>query len=268
VEPRERYRLGTQGLAYADWVGPFYPEGLSQERWLRFYATRFNALELNTTFYAVPPPERVEKWCRSVPESFRFAIKVGKHITHDAPLRHALDPLKEFVLAMRPFGERLGPLLLQFSPWCGIEQLADFGNLLENLPAGARYAVEFRSPGWQRDDVYRLLEKHRVALVGADHLEHPEQARLQATADFLYVRLVGNHGRYQDNSREVFDPTDALRTWLERIEAADPTRSREVWVMCGNDFAGHAPASLRRFARLAGIEVAAEVRQQSLFEAE
>jgi len=260
------FRLGTMGLAYDDWRRTFYPDRLATSRWLGFYASRFDALELNTTFYALPTRERIERWCAAVPATFRFALKVGRKVTHEVPLRHAIEPLKEFVAGVAPhFGPRLGPLLLQLPPWCGIEQAADLRRLLEALPAGPRYAVEFRSADWATDATRHLLADHGVALVGLDHEEHPEQAKLEPTTDFVYIRLVGKHGRFEDTGRELFDPTPRLEFWRDRL-AQLPAAPREAWVLFNNDFAGHAPATLRRFARLVGVDLPSEERQTSLFD--
>ena len=120
-----------------------------------------------------------------------------------------------------------------------------------------------------RDETYRLLTEYNVALVGVDHDEHPEQAQLRATADFVYIRLKGKHGRYVETGREMVDPTEQLRAWLEWIRAVEAESGpRETWIACSNDFAGHSPATLRRFAALAGVELpkpAAESRQTTLF---
>lgn len=263
------YRLGTHGFSYKDWRGPFYPKSAKQADWLQHYAARFDAIEMNTTFHATPSREVLAGWYRKTPNDFRFAVKVGQHITHDAPLRHAAEPMRDFVAAMQPLGEKLGPLLIQLAPWCGIDQLADFRTFLAALPRGPQYAVEFRNAGWRKQAVYDALRESNVALVALDHEEHPEQAELIPTADFLYVRLVGKHGRYDTEEAERYDPTDLLRVWLEKIRAVEAEQGpSETWFMCGNDYAGHAPATLRRFAALAGVALPqppAEPRQTTLF---
>ncbi len=108
------WRLGTTGLAFDGWVGSFYPSGLSKTRWIEFYSRRFDALELNTTFYATPTPERIAAWRKAVPPDFRFSAKVGKHITHDAPLSAGVEPLRRFLRDCQPFGESLSLWLMQF----------------------------------------------------------------------------------------------------------------------------------------------------------
>jgi uncharacterized protein YecE (DUF72 family) len=254
------------GLAYDDWLGPFYPPKTPKNRWLPYYAGMFNAIELNTTFHAVPTPDRVAGWAAAVPEHFRFAVKASKQATHDVPLAAAREPLAAFIDSVRSFGSRLGPILLQLPPWCGVEQTSGLQTLLASLPADLRFAVEFRSADWLTESTFELLARHNAAFVGLEHEDHPQHAQVRATTDFLYVRIVGKHGRYDDIGREVFDPTEQLEAWWRRIEAAAGPEVREVWVTFNNDFAGFAPATLRRFAKIAGVELAKPPRQRDLFE--
>jgi uncharacterized protein YecE (DUF72 family) len=258
-------RLGTMGLAYDDWLGPFYPPKTPKNRWLPYYAGCFDAIEMNTTFHAVPTPERVSGWAAAVPEHFRFAVKASKQATHDVPLAAAREPLSVFIDSVRSFGPRLGPIVLQLPPWCGSEQMPGLRTLLSSLPADLRFAVEFRSADWLKEPVFDLLARHNAAFVGLEHEDHPQHALLRATADFLYVRIVGKHGRYDDVGREVFDPTEHLESWWQRIQAAAGPEVREVWVMFNNDFAGFAPGTLRRFAKIAGVELPVPERQRGLF---
>ena len=136
----------------------------------------------------------------------------------------AREPLAVFIDSVRSFGPHLGPIVLQLPPWCGAEQMSGLASLLQSLPADLRFAVEFRSADWLKEPTFELLTRHNVAFVGLEHEDHPEHALVRATADFVYVRIVGKHGRYDDIGREVFDPTEQLRTWSERVIE-----------LCGND---------------------------------
>jgi uncharacterized protein YecE (DUF72 family) len=153
--------------------------------------------------------------------------------------------------------------LIQLPPWCGFEQFRALRTLVESLPRVLQFAVEFRAADWRREATFQLLEDHNIALVGLDHEEHTEQADLRTTSDVVYLRLVGKHGRYEDLGHETYDPTERLSFWLDKVRRASPVR--EAWVLFNNDFAGHAPATLRRFAALAGVELPTEIRQGTLF---
>jgi uncharacterized protein YecE (DUF72 family) len=265
------WRLGTMGLAYKEWRGNFYPQHLPMREWLRCYATQFSAIEMNTTFYATPDRDRLEAWAAATPADFRFAIKVGRHVTHDTPLVETPPLLTSFVEGVRPLGEKLGPLLLQLAPHHRARELGALRYLFRSLPRDVRFALELRHYSWRHERVFpqlcELLAEHNVALVGLDHEQHPEQSQLVRTADFLYVRLVGRHGRYETQSHELFDPTPALAKWQQRIEAVDTLGLRDAWVLFNNDYAGHGPTTLRRFARLAEAPLApSPVQQKRLFE--
>ena len=263
-----QWHLGTTGLSFDDWVGPFYPPGTPSSKWLAFYARNFPCVELNTTFYALPPAERIRQWVETVGPDFRFSAKVVKSISHDAPLSQAIDPFRRFVEGLQPFGPQLEVLLLQFPPGLSIGQLPALERLLATLPNTPRLAVEFRCASWIHPETEALLARYGVAWVGLEHDDCPPMARVMATTDFLYVRLVGKHGRFETESHELFDPTPELTVWRDRIQAAITPQTRHVWVLFNNDFAGHGPATLRRFAALAGIELPAPpavARQKRLF---
>lgn len=251
------------GYAYDDWLGPFFPRGLARPNWLSFYSHHHDSIEMNTTFHAVPSIDRVKAWRDSVPTNFRFAIKVNKRITHELPLRDATGEMKAFIDVVRHFEEMLGPLLLQFPPVMLGTELPSLAKFLDGLPGNLRFAVEFRDRSWLREETYALLSGHNIALVMLDHEDHRYAADVPATADFSYVRLVGKHGRYEDIGYETWDPTADLKEWKQRIEARG---GGEAWVLFNNDFAGHAPATLRRFAKLVDAPSVTNVAPPTLFD--
>lgn len=182
-----RLYTGTSGFAYASWKPAFYPAKTAQKDFLKYYATRLNAVEINYTFRQLPSAATLEKWVEATPAGFVFCCKAHQRITHILRLKEseftgvffkAIDPLRS--------ARRLGPVLFQLAPnfKCDVPLLEAF---LEKLPAEVRVAFEFRNASWLVDEVYRLLEKHRVSLCLAesDKLEIPQVV----TADFVYSRL-------------------------------------------------------------------------------
>lgn len=263
-----RWRLGTAGYHYSGWAdGRFYPDGMPQSKWLGYYASRFDAIELNTTFHAMPTAEKVRKWRGRVGQEFRFAVKASRTVTHEGPLEQAGPAMAEFLAVARELGDRLGPVLLQLPPEVTAEQTDGLATLLESLPGDVRFAIEFRSATWFRAGTFELLRARNVALVAAELEGHPESSAITPTANFLYVRLLGRHGRFPDETRERFDPTPRLIDWHRRIvEASRQADAKECWVVFNNDYAGHAPATLRRFAKIAGVSLAeGPARQGELF---
>jgi uncharacterized protein YecE (DUF72 family) len=182
-----RLYCGTSGFAYPSWKPDFYPAKMGQKDFLKHYATRLNAVEINYTFRQLPSAATLEKWVEATPAEFVFACKAHQRITHILRLKEseftgvffkAIDPLRS--------ARRLGPVLFQLAPnfKCDAGLLESF---LAKLPPDLLYAFEFRNTSWLVDEVYRLLEKHRVALCLAesDKLEIPQVI----TAGFVYSRL-------------------------------------------------------------------------------
>jgi uncharacterized protein YecE (DUF72 family) len=178
---------GTSGFAYAAWKPDFYPQKLASKNFLQHYATRLDAVEINYTFRQLPKSTTLENWVAAVPEGFRFACKAHQRITHFNRLKEseftdvffrAIDPLRA--------ARRLGPVLFQLPPNFKID-VALLTAFLAKLPVDVRCAFEFRNASWLTDEVYKLLEKHRVALCLAesDTFEVPKVV----TADFVYARL-------------------------------------------------------------------------------
>jgi len=196
---------GTSGFAYPTWKPDFYPPKLPAKDFLKYYATRLNAVEINYTFRQLPKATTLENWINATPEGFTFVCKAHQRITHIFRLREseftdvffkAIDPLR----ATR----RLGPVLFQLAPNLKAD-LPTLTAFVEKLPKDIRCAFEFRNKSWLIDEVYRLFEKHGIALCLAesDKFEVPEVV----TAGFVYVRL-----RKEDYSAE------------ERAEVADRVR--------------------------------------------
>lgn len=260
AESSPGWHLGTSGLAFDGWKGTFYPAGMPSSKWLSFYAQNFTCLELNTTFYATPSAERMRQWVETAGPAFWFTAKAPKAITHDAPLSQGAGLFRRFAEEVAAFGSSLGVVLLQFPPAVTVEQLPALERLLAAWDSPVRLAVEFRSASWIHRETETLLREREVAWVGLEHDDCPPMARIVPTTDFLYVRLVGKHGRFATESHELFDPTEELEVWFNRISSAivateqDETPTiRDVYVMFNNDFAGHGPATLRRFATMAGV---------------
>src|SRR5579872_3849525 len=84
-------RIGTSGWVYGDWRERFYPKGVSQRRWLGYYAERFDTVELNATTYRLPSPDQVRTWCDVVPEGFAYTVKLSRLITHRRDLPPRVD---------------------------------------------------------------------------------------------------------------------------------------------------------------------------------
>jgi len=178
---------GTSGFAYSSWKPDFYPKNVPQKDFLKHYATRLNAVEINYTFRQLPSASTLENWVAATPAGFVFACKAHQRITHILRLKES-EFLDVFFKAIDPLrsARRLGPVLFQLAPNFKVD-VPLLEAFLAKLPEGLRYAFEFRNTTWLVDEVYALLEKHKVALCLAesDRLEVPHVI----TADFVYSRL-------------------------------------------------------------------------------
>jgi len=179
---------GTSGFAYPAWKPAFYPAKLASAKFLGYYASRLNSVEINYTFRRLPAVKTLENWVTQTPEGFLFAPKAHERITHQMRLKDAGEFTEVFLRSIDPLRvtRRLGPVLFQLPPFlrCDPATLEAFLGL---LPADLRVAFEFRHVSWLTDEVYRVLEKHRAALCLAESekLEIPEVI----TGDFVYFRL-------------------------------------------------------------------------------
>lgn len=250
-------RLGTQGWNYPAWVGPFFPSGTRAADFLGVYSRAFDTVEVDSTFYAVPPESTVRGWAERTPEGFVFALKLPREITHERRLVGAEPVLDEFVERVRLLGPKLGPLLVQLGPDFGPTELPALESFLPRLPPDLRFAIEFRQSAWIVREVFDLLAMHNVAIALNDGRWIPRRWLLslvdRPTADFHYVRWMGADRELVDFSRIQLDRSDDLEVWADALRPL-PARGVPVYGYLNNYFAGHAPASTRDLQGRLGIE--------------
>jgi uncharacterized protein YecE (DUF72 family) len=253
-------RVGTQGWNYDAWVGPFYPIGTHQADFLPIYARAFDTVEVDSTFYAVPPTKTVRAWADRTPKGFTFALKLPQEITHERRFRDVDEVAQLFFERARELGDKLGSILIQLGPDFELAELPVLARFLPTLPADIRFAVEFRRRAWINDGVLALLADHGVALSLTDGRWIPRKQMLalatRPTTNFLYVRLMGPSRDIVDYSRVQMDRTNELELWSGVLWPAAET-GRTVYVYVNNHFAGHSPASareLQRFLRQTPVE--------------
>ena len=250
--------IGTQGWNYAAWVGPFYPRGTRASEYLSTYARGFRAVEVDSTFYAVPDARAVRGWAARTPPDFTFALKMPKEITHERRLRDADGLVGEFLGRARELGPKLGPILLQMGPDFAPDELPAVEPFLTRLPRDLRFAIELRQSRWMDSGVLphllEVLARHGVALALSDGRWIPRETMLelaeQATADFLYVRWMGPDREITDYSHVQFDRSEEIRAWSDVLKHA--VNTRDVFGFFNNHFAGHSPASAREMQGLLG----------------
>ena len=284
-------RIGISGWTYAAWRGVFYPPGLPQRLELEHASQRMNSIEINGSFYSLQRPASYRRWAQETPETFVFAVKGGRFITHMKKLRDVRVPLANFFASgLLLLGEKLGPILWQFPAQWRYDPVR-FATFLEQLPrtpqeASAlaeentlaperawtaalhsrplRYAFEVRHPSFFTSDFTGLLRQHHAALVFADTAGMWPYAE-EVTADFVYLRLHGAEQLYASGySDEQLDWwAERIRAWQAGGEPPDARRitseravgggTRDVYVYFDNDAKVHAPFDAIRLAsRLQG----------------
>ena len=245
-------RLGTQGWSYPDWIGVFYPPGARQEHFLPFYARVFDTVELDTTFYHPPRASIVRSWDRHTPPEFRFAAKVPQAITHTARLSKVGELMQALARALEPLEEKLGPVLVQmpaeFTRDPGSVGLLD--RFLAASPATVRLAVEFRDASWHVPATFDLLRARRAAFAWTEWRDLPRLA--EVTADFLYLRWLGDRREIEHYERVCVDRAESFAAWERDLGRALP-EVREVFGYFNNHWAGHSPASANEMKRRLGL---------------
>ncbi len=240
-------RVGTMGWSYADWNGPFYPEAGPGREAIRLYSRVLDVVEIDSTFYGTPRETTVRNWRDSTPPGFLFCPKIPRLITHDAGLRDVAAPLEEFTATMALLGPKRGPMLIQLPPSFTRDSLSDLKTFMPLLAQvsdrTARFAIEFRHRSLVGPDVSELLSEHNVALVAADYPAMPK--RMEATADFTYVRLVGRHGAYEQHRESQADRSAEIAAWADALRS-NQSRFSVAYVFCNNDYEGFSPATVNK----------------------
>jgi uncharacterized protein YecE (DUF72 family) len=236
-----RVRIGTSGWSYEHWSGIFYPDHVASARRLEYYATRFNTVEIDATFYRMPSEHAVRAWRDEVPEGFAFAVKGSRFVTHFRRLANAEEATSAFLERIGLLGDKLEVVLWQLPPNLKRDtRLLDA--FLGGLPVGRiRHAVEFRHESWLRDETFEVLRAHGAAHVNVSSDEMPEERTV--SADFVYVRFHGTetyHGAYQ---------RPALEPWADFL-AEQEAEGRDIYAYFNNDAEGHAPRDAERLATM------------------
>jgi uncharacterized protein YecE (DUF72 family) len=224
--------IGCSGWNYKDWRGLVYPKGLPASRWLEHYATLFDTVEVNSTFYRLARPDAVARWIEETPPDFLFTLKASRYLTHVKRLTDLGQGVERFYESVKPLvgSPKLGPILWQL-PASFHRDDDRLASALEGLPPG-RHCFEFRHESWFTSDVYALLREHGTALVIGDSPKRPFQTH-EMTADWTFVRLHhgarGRRGNYSEAELEEW--ADRIARWRRRVE---------VFAYFNNDWEGFA----------------------------
>jgi uncharacterized protein YecE (DUF72 family) len=259
-------RLGTSSFTADGWSGAFYPKGMKSAEYLRYYSTRFDTVEVDSTFYRCPTIEAVNNWALKTPPGFIFSLKVPRTITHEKVLVECDKEFEEFIGAAHVLGGKLGPLVFQFSNFNKdsfsnpIQFFSRLKAFMKKLPriGGYKFAVEIRNKWWLTKRFTELLKENKVALVLQNHSFMPLVERIFSTidpitADFVYIRLLGDRKAIEAKTtvwnQVVEDKTASMNSWVEVCRMVQ-ARGIPQYVYFNNHYEGFAVASVERFRRL------------------
>jgi uncharacterized protein YecE (DUF72 family) len=251
--------VGTAGFSYPDWKGNFYPRDIGQSAMLEDYSLHFPVVEINSTYYAIPDPRRMNSMARRTPPWFLFNVKANREMTHD--ISNGDGAFTDFRKAIRPLQDhgKLGCVLAQF-PW-GFKSTAQNAGYLEKLAGrleGIETVVEFRNAGWENDETLDLLSSLGLGYCCVDEprLRGLPSARVVMTSRTAYLRM---HGRNAENwwaegrqSWERYDylySEEELAEWLPGVEKMSDSSDR-VYVIFNNHYKGQAPTNAHTFEQM------------------
>lgn len=224
----KKYHIGCTVWSLKEWVGNFFTDDAKQSDFLSQYASVFNSVEGNTTFYHIPNEKTVKKWSKSTPDGFKFCFKFHRSITHDKQLLNVEDDVLRFVETFDDISDRLGPFHIQLPPQFSPDDFARLEELVTILPNAYSYALEVRHPdffdhGRVENRLNRLLKSYNIdrvifdtrklhsmkskdgTIIEAKKKKPKVPVRFERTGSRPFVRFVG--------ANDVLNNEPYLKEW-------------------------------------------------------
>jgi uncharacterized protein YecE (DUF72 family) len=278
-------RLGTSSFTADGWSGVFYPSGMKSADYLRYYSSRFDTVEVDSTFYRCPTIGAVRNWALKTPPGFIFSLKIPRTITHEKVLVDCDQEFEQFVESVDVLDEKLGPMVFQFPFFnetifrSAVQFESRLKSFFRKLPLVSDYrlAVEIRNKYWLKPRLLDVLHENNVALVLQNQSWMPRAEELlekydPITADFAYIRwLVDRKGIEKLTTtwnQTIIDRTADLQTWVDVCEMIQK-RGITQYVYANNHYSGFAPATVEQFRSLCkarGIETPLNVQLPAVIE--
>lgn len=236
--------VGTSGFNYTDWKEIFYPKGTPQKQWLAYYAQHYNTVEINATFYRYFARSVFARWRDATPPDFRFTLKGPRIITHEKRLVSVTDDLTRFLDSIQDLCSKLAVILWQFPSGFKYDTTADqelLAQFLACLPSDLQHVIEFRHTSWFKEDIYVLLNAHKMGFVINDSSRFP--AAEVITGNVVYLRFHGPEQLYASSyTLEALTAwASKIRTWLQHYD---------VYCYFNNDYGGRAIENANQLLQL------------------
>lgn len=234
------FHIGCSGWFYWRWRGDFYPEALPTSAWFAHYASHFETVEINASFYSWPTEATVKTWIRQAGHGeFVYTVKVCELITHIKRFEGTKTLVRDFGFIAQLLGARMGCFLFQLPPSFQYSA-ARLKAILSQLDHTRRNVVEFRHASWWNDDVFTAFRDTGTIFCSCSGPRLPDQ--LVRTADDIYIRLHGTEQWYRHDYSE-----QELTVWAKRIQESGAKR---VWAYFNNDYDGYATKNAMTFTSL------------------
>jgi uncharacterized protein YecE (DUF72 family) len=234
--------IGTMGWSYAFWENGFYPGNMAPKERLTYYATKFDTVETDSTFYRIPRVSTMMEWKEQTPSEFVFALKFPQAITHVKKLKDCQEETHIFIERVALLQEKLGPLLLQFPHAFTIDDIPLLQEFLQALPEEHRYVVEVRNEKLLNEEFYSILRSHNVALAWVEGPFIPQVNEM--TSDFIYVRWEGDRRKINGTLGKVeADKTVQIKQWADRIQSFLDNKAR-VYGYFSKYYSGFPPSDV------------------------
>ena len=241
-----RAHIGTMGWSYRFWTGNLYPEDHKPDEFLSDYSRHFDTVEVDSTFYRIPNKDTIMKWHDQTPPEFIFSAKFPRAITHEKMLRNCERELTRFLDSVSLLKSKIGPLLMQFPPWFGPDNLLVLDEFLTGLPEEHRFVVEMRNREILNDKLYSVLKDNGVALAIVDPFMVTNK---EVTSDFIYIRWEGNRREVKGILGKVeVDRKSEIEKWAENITMFLDT-SVEVFGYFSKYYSGYPPNDAKQLLR-------------------
>jgi uncharacterized protein YecE (DUF72 family) len=249
------HRFGTMGWNYEDWRGEFYAPDTPTAHMLHVFAETLKIVELDTTFYAVPKAETLQKWAGQTPEGFLFTAKLPKLLSHERRLIASHAEANDFArLLQSALGTKCGGVLLQLPPDFTYAEQGNLMRFLERWERATPLFIEFRHASWRgkRDILLGIPENiEDITVVTTERFDSGEQ--------IAYLRLLGEenafaHFTHRQQKREI-----ELDNWAVRLR-----ESPNAFVFVRNFYEGHAPATLFALMERLGYSIPTPLGQQQM----
>jgi len=265
-----QYYNGCSGWSYSAWKGPFYPSNMDNSSdWLSYYASVFDYVEIDSSFYRMPNLFTVKNWLKKTPENFKFTAKFPKVITHDKHLKDVSRELEYFHQSMLPLRDKILALLIQLPPSLKItEGLDNLRQVVSELDTKFRYAVEVRDRSWFQDLAYNFFANNNICMVWSQLAELRTPPIV--TTDFLYIRLIGDRSiDEKDFGKIQKDRVIEMKKWSSKIkrvikqeEGGGRKNINLAIVSANNHYAGFGPGTANIFRKMVDLPEATWNKKQ------